>query len=62
MTEPDFSDRVFAAIIRECPSLKTFNRFVVPLMKQETKELRDQAATEAKRRGYKPNKISGFYE
>lgn len=62
MTEPDYSNRVFACLMRECPSLRMFNRFIVPLMRNETPELRTQAAAEAKRRGYKPNKERGEYE
>lgn len=62
MEEPDYSDRVFAAIMRETPSLRMWNKFVVPLMKVLSKELRDQAAIEAKRRGYKANRERGEYE
>lgn len=56
------SEQVWGSLIRECPSLATFNRFIVPLMRIETKELRDLAASEAKRRGYAPNKEKGIYE
>lgn len=48
--------------MRECPTLATFNRFIVPLMKFETQELRHIAAEEAKRRGYAANKEKGVYE
>lgn len=45
-----------------CHSLSLFNRFVLPLMRVEEEELMNYAATEAKRRGYKPNKTTGKYE
>ncbi len=62
MKEPDYSDRVFASIMRECPSLRMFNRFIVPLMRNETPEIRTQAAAEAKCRGYRANKETQQYE
>ena len=59
---PDHSAEVFQALMRECPSLSTWNTFIVPLMKVLPKPLRDAAAIEAKRRNYKPNKDRGEYE
>jgi hypothetical protein len=60
--ESDYSDRVLAAMMRECPSLNSFNLFIVPLMKSLPKPLQGVAASEAKRRGYAPNKEKGIYE
>ena len=53
---------VFRQLITECGTLESYNRFIVPLMKNETPELRHIAAEEAKRRGYKGNKITQKYE
>ena len=53
---------VFRQLMTECGTLESFNRFIVPLMKNETPELRHIAAEEAKRRGYKGNKERGIYE
>jgi len=55
-------DKVWDALMRECPSLATWNTFIVPLMKVLPLPLRDAAATEAKRRNYKPNREKGCYE
>jgi hypothetical protein len=60
--ESDNSGRVFTAIMRECPSLKTWNRFILPLMKIETEKLKMLAVIEAKRREYKYSKEKGVYE
>jgi hypothetical protein len=53
---------VWKALLVECCSLNSFNRFIVPLMRVETPELRRIAADEAKRRGYTVNKEKGIYE
>lgn len=58
----DYADRVFKVLIMECATLVSFNRFIVPLMRVETTDLRHLAAEEAKRRGYRANKEKGVYE
>ena len=58
----DYADRVLRNIMTECGTLSSFNRFVLPLMRAETPELRHIAAEEARRRGYKANKEKGIYE
>lgn len=58
----DYTDRVFRVLMMECATLNSFNRFIVPLMRLETPELKRIAAEEAKRRGYKANKYKGVYE
>ena len=58
----DGMESVWRQLIVQCCSLQTFNRFMVPLMRTETPELRHIAAEEAKRRGYKSNKEKGVYE
>lgn len=55
-------DAVWRAMMTECASLASFNRFIVPLMKAESLQLRNMAAEEARRRGYKANKEKGVYE
>jgi hypothetical protein len=57
-----YEERIWATLMRECPSLATWNTFIVPLMKVLPKPLRDVAAVEAKRRNYKANRDLGVYE
>ena len=52
----------FKMIVGFCNTLDSFNRFVLPLMKQETAELKRYAADIAKHRGYVANKEKGCYE
>ena len=59
---PDYAPTLFKILMMECGTLNSFNRFIVPLMKVETPELRHLAAEEAKRRNYKANKEKGCYE
>ena len=58
----EYAETVFRAVMTECGTLLSFNRFVLPLMRLETPELRHIAAEEAKRRGYRANKEKGIYE
>ena len=58
----DYALKTFKILMMECASLTSFNRFIVPLMKVETPEIRHLAAAEAKRRKYKANKEKGCYE
>lgn len=58
----DYAPTLFQVLMMQCGTLASFNRFIVPLMKVETPELRHIAAEEAKRRGYKANKSEGIYE
>jgi hypothetical protein len=60
--EPNYDDRILEVLMRECPSLRSFNTFIVPLMRVLPRELVEQAATEARRRKYKANKETGRYE
>lgn len=55
-------EQVWRSIIRECPSLASFNRFVLPLARTEDSALKRIAADEATRRGYKFSKEKGVYE
>jgi hypothetical protein len=55
-------EQVWRSIIRECPSLASFNRFVLPLAKAEEPALKKIAANEATRRGYKFNAAKKQYE
>lgn len=55
-------EQVWRSIIRECPSLASFNRFVLRLARDEDSELKRIAADEANRRGYAFNKEKGCYE
>lgn len=55
-------DQVWRSIIRECPSLASFNRFVLPLARTEESALKRIASDEAVRRGYKFNADTKFYE
>lgn len=45
-----------------CHSLPLFNRFVIPLAKGESQDLRQYVANEAARRGYRFNREKGKYE
>lgn len=45
-----------------CNTLESFNRFIIPLMRSETPECKEYAATIAKRRGWRANKEKGCYE
>jgi hypothetical protein len=56
------SEDVWGALMRECPTLGSWNRFILPIMKQETRELKIVAVAEAKRRGYEYSKQKGLYE
>jgi hypothetical protein len=58
----DYMPEVFKSLMTDCGTIDSWNRFIVPLMKVETPELRHLAAEEAKRRGYKANKEKGMYE
>ena len=58
----DYAPVLFEVLMMQCGTLSSFNRFIVPLMKVETADLRTMAAEEAKRRGYKSNKEKGCYE
>jgi hypothetical protein len=57
-----YEDRIWETLMRECPSLVTFNRFILPLAKNEEPALKQLAANEAIRRGYKFSKDKGVYE
>lgn len=58
----DYAVTLFQILMMQCGTLVSFNRFIVPLMKVETPEIRHLAAEEAKRRKYKANKELGVYE
>lgn len=58
----DYAPVLFQVLMMQCGTLASFNRFIVPLMKVETPELRHLAAEEAKRRKYVANKENGVYE
>lgn len=58
----DYAPTLFQILMMQCGTLASFNRFIVPLMKIETPEIRHLAAEEAKRRKYKANKQLGVYE
>lgn len=58
----DYMQQVFEMLMMQCGTLASWNRFILPLMKVETPELRHLAAEEAKRRGYKSNREKGCYE
>ena len=58
----DYAPTLFQILMIQCATLASFNRFIVPLMKVETREIRHLAAEEAKRRKYKANKEKGCYE
>jgi hypothetical protein len=58
----DYAPTLFQILMMKCGTLASFNRFIVPLMKVETPEIRHLAAEEAKRRNYKANKEKGCYE
>ena len=53
---------VWRRSIAECATLRDFNKFIVPAMKTRGDTFKMMAATEAKRRGYAPNKEKGIYE
>jgi hypothetical protein len=58
----NYDPALFQVLMMQCGTLASFNRFIVPLMKVETPEIRHLAAEEAKRRKYKANKEKGCYE
>jgi hypothetical protein len=58
----DYAPTLFQVLMIQCATLISFNRFIVPLMKVETQEIRHLAAEEAKRRKYVADKVAGVYK
>jgi hypothetical protein len=52
---------IFQQMFDSCSTLDRWNEFVVPAMKSEGEELKMAAAREAKKRGYRADKILGIY-
>lgn len=49
------------AAIDECDDIQSFNKYIIPAMRTRGDLFKTMAATEAKRRGYKPDKTAGVY-
>jgi hypothetical protein len=60
MTECTDEER-WAASIAECDTLADFNKYIVPRMRSQGDLFKTMAATEAKKRGYRADKIAGVY-
>ena len=58
----DYMPKVFEMLMMQCGTVDSWNRFILPIMKVETPELRHLAAEEAKRRKYVANKEKRIYE
>lgn len=60
MTECTDEER-WAASIAECETLADFNKYIVPRMRSQGDAFKTMAATEARKRGYRPDKVAGVY-